>query len=376
MLSGFIENIFSSLSINFNKKSYIPDVKLAYLYGDDFFTAERNKDSILLINTILSYFHIKERFKFINASDLKNLDRYIDKYKCNSIFIFVTALGSGILSTIVEHLNVKYDMKNMFIINSYSTSDIEILNSNNIMRLLPLDGINSELFKKLLEIPNADNIIFLIQEDNFWAHNLANSIERLFPDGSILRYNITDNNIILPEGSLSILALSEPVLNFLMEILSERVNNVLQILLGDASIPVRANNQEELNFLINTNTNILLPRASGIDYNFANILSELTGLDTISPLIGVTISAIQISSYLKRCIIRRLSNYKKQYFIAETQLDQKTLNNITSVYTLLSYSQLDQPANIIQLVGWVFIDDGILRTFLANEIPNYVNPIQ
>lgn len=345
-------------------------VILGYLYSAISTISDNlNKNSKILIPAICKYFKIADKFQFVDIDDLNELVFFLRNNGYNgangNIFILVDALDSNNLMKVANFLSKQYEYKNIFQINASSTINIPILNQNNIMRLSIIDGVNANIFKIKLEENNPNNIVFLIDENDLWAVYLANDIERIL-DYNVTRYNIRDNNITLPSGTMSILALANIEVQDLMNILQNRVNDINIITIGDITAGLRANNEEELNFLIQTNTTLIIPKYSTYNDYFFELFTSLTGLNNISLITDITISAVQISVYLKNCIKRSKKSYKDQYFIMGNQLDIKTLDRLVGNFSISKFTQVNEPARNITNVVISIYDNDEIKLYYSN----------
>lgn len=145
----------------------------------------------------------------------------------------VTALGSGPTQRFVQYLQSR-GYTNYLVLNSFSTLDSSTLNQSRVLRVLPRDGSNALLFKALLDRVSTDHRLLLVDPDNIWATSLAAIIQTVVPD--IQTYSlddVVDSTAALPEGTLSIVALAEPTLPRLMQILPSRSSDVQLLILGE-----------------------------------------------------------------------------------------------------------------------------------------------
>lgn len=145
----------------------------------------------------------------------------------------VTALGSGPTQRFVQYLQSR-GYTNYLVLNSFSTLDSSTLNQSRVLRVLPRDGSNALLFKALLDRVSTDHRLLLVDPDNIWATSLAAIIQTVVSD--IQTYSlddVVDGTAALPEGTLSIVALAEPALPRLMQILSSRSSDVQLLILGE-----------------------------------------------------------------------------------------------------------------------------------------------
>lgn len=201
-------------------------------------SAERSTDSIVLIPEILEEYSIKGEYTFINVTDADNEDDYsmLEQYMSrhtDSIVLMVTALGSGPTQRFVQYLQSR-GYTNYLVLNSFSTLDSSTLNQSRVLRVLPRDGSNALLFKALLDRVSTDHRLLLVDPDNIWATSLAAIIQTVVPD--IQTYSlddVVDSTAALPEGTLSIVALAEPTLPRLMQILPSRSSDVQLLILGE-----------------------------------------------------------------------------------------------------------------------------------------------
>lgn len=139
----------------------------------------------------------------------------------------VTALGSGPTQRFVQYLQSR-GYTNYLVLNSFSTLDSSTLNQSRVLRVLPRDGSNALLFKALLDRVSADHRLLLVDPDNIWI------IQTVVP--GIQTYSlddVVDGTAALPEGTFSIVALAEPALPRLMQILPSRSSDVQLLILGE-----------------------------------------------------------------------------------------------------------------------------------------------
>lgn len=363
--------------------SIVP-IRLVYLHGTAYASAERSVDSIVLIPEILDEYSIRGEYTFINVTDSENVDDYtaLEEYMSrytDSIILIVTALGSGPTQRVVQYLDSR-GYTNYLMLNSFSTLDSEVLNQSRVMRVLPRDGSNVLLFKAMMDRVSTDWRLLLVDEDNIWATGLADEIEIVIPN--ILRYSlddIVDGSVQLPQGSMSIIALAEPALPRLMEVLPSRSNDVRLLLLGDADAGTRPSSARELQYLTAWTTRMIVPRTNS---NTIDIFRSRTGLTNISNLFGPLVSVLQLAAYLKYSTVhdyRVLMNSEGQlealyllpiirnYYMG-IELDEDTLDSITGIFDIVYFTAVDLPATAIDDVGISILDDGRVRMYIGTEV--------
>lgn len=360
-------------------------INLVYLHGSTYASAERSTDSIVLIPEILEEYAIKGEYTFINVTNEENEDDYtaLEEYMqghTDEIVLIVTALGSGPTTRFVQYLDSR-EYTNYLVLNSFSTLDNDTLNQARVLRVLPRDGSNALLYKALLDRVTTDHKVLLLDPGNIWATSLAEDLQRVIPD--IETYNVddvVDGTVTLPDGTLSIVGLAEPILPTLMDILPSRSSDVRLLILGDADAGTRPTSVEELQYLTDWNTRMIVPRTNS---NTIDLFRSRTGLPNISNLIGPLISILQLAAYLKYAVEHdyrlfdpdnsghidalHLLPVIRNYYIG-LELDEYTLDVVASIFDIVYFTEVGLPATAIDDVGVSILDEGRVRMYIGTEV--------
>jgi hypothetical protein len=335
---------------------------LAYLYSSSSFAAERGSDAPQLVEAMLKdvdLFDVKFRFVDINTEEWNLL---LEDGKTSPI-LAVSALGST-LSRILAQLVVENE-SNIMTINTFSTINLPLLDTPLVMRLLPRDGVNGKIMAGIFNRSPSIPVVFLLEDENIWAAGLSQIVQTyLSTTPTILNLNTAEPSDV-PTGEIQVLALGEPALPDLNRILTGRTD-IRRVILGDASTSEEPTSEMMLTELQEWDTKVLLPNVPGASAEVAERLRLQTGLNNISSLAGVTQSALQIAVYLKSNI--KPENYRTQDRIIGFEFEPDSLDNLTSIFTLNSYTKVSLPAGKVGEVAVSLLIDGIVKLFACESV--------
>lgn len=304
-------------------------------------------------------FDVSFRFVDINTEEWNQL---LEDGKTTPV-LAVSALGSTISNILVQQI-VEAE-SNILTINTFSTINLTLLNLPFIMRLLPRDGVNGQIMAGIFNSSPSIPVVFLLEDGNIWASALSGIVQSfLNVTPTILNMN-TAHPSDVPSGEIQVLALGEPALPDMYRLLAGR-DNIRRALLGDASTSEEPTSQAMLVDLQSWNTAVLLPNVPGASAEVAERLRLQTGLNNISSLAGVTESALQIAVYLKSNI--RPEDYRTQNRLIGFEFEPDSLDNLTSIFTLNSYTQVGLPAGDVREVAVSLLIDGAVKLYICAPV--------
>lgn len=344
------------------------DVLLVYVYETGQSSVDSNEFSPNIINAIIELFNLKIEFIYVDIEGgYDELYEVISSNIDDKRIVILSNFNSTELKDMVLYIENNFNTQNVFVISTFSSADDPVLNQNYILRLYPRDGINAQLFKLVLETVDVDNIVFLIDENDVWAHNLANDIESLFSPNTIIRLPL-EHGVELPEGTMAILALAIDVLPPVFEILPDRTEDIRMVLFGDGSIGSLPENKIQLSLLQRWNTNIIMPKEGKTDQELITDIQNILNVEeTLHSGINSLTIGTQIAAYLEKCV--EPESFEDQYIIIGYRFEKETMDNITDTFYVMGYNEVNSTANVINMIGVSVLDENNqIKFFVTREL--------
>lgn len=344
------------------------DVLLVYVYETGQSSVDSNEFSPNIINAIIELFNLKIEFIYVDIEGgYDELYEVISSNIDDKRIVILSNFNSTELKDMVLYIENNFNTQNVFVISTFSSVDDPVLNQNYILRLYPRDGINAQLFKLVLETVDVDNIVFLIDENDVWAHNLANDIESLFSPNTIIRLPL-EHGVELPEGTMAILALAIDVLPPVFEILPDRTEDIRMVLFGDGSIGSLPENKIQLSLLQRWNTNIIMPKEGKTDQELITDIQNILNVEeTLHSGINSLTIGTQIAAYLEKCV--EPESFEDQYIIIGYRFEKETMDNITDTFYVMGYNEVNSTANVINMIGVSVLDENNqIKFFVTREL--------
>lgn len=344
------------------------DVLLVYVYETGQSSVDSNEFSPNIINAIIELFNLKIEFIYVDIEGgYDELYEVISSNIDDKRIVILSNFNSTELKDMVLYIENNFNTQNVFVISTFSSADDPVLNQNYILRLYPRDGINAQLFKLVLETVDVDNIVFLIDENDVWAHNLANDIESLFSPNTIIRLPL-EHGVELPEGTMAILALAIDVLPPVFEILPDRTEDIRMVLFGDGSIGSLPENKIQLSLLQRWNTNIIMPKEGKTDQELITDIQNILNIEeTLHSGINSLTIGTQIAAYLEKCV--EPESFEDQYIIIGYRFEKETMDNITDTFYVMGYNEVNSTANVINMIGVSVLDENNqIKFFVTREL--------
>lgn len=344
------------------------DVLLVYVYETGQSSVDSNEFSPNIINAIIELFNLKIEFIYVDIEGgYDELYEVISSNIDDKRIVILSNFNSTELKDMVLYIENNFNTQNVFVISTFSSVDDPVLNQNYILRLYPRDGINAQLFKLVLETVDVDNIVFLIDENDVWAHNLANDIESLFSPNTIIRLPL-EHGVELPEGTMAILALAIDVLPPVFEILPDRTEDIRMVLFGDGSIGSLPENKIQLSLLQRWNTNIIMPKEGKTDQELITDIQNILNIEeTLHSGINSLTIGTQIAAYLEKCV--EPESFEDQYIIIGYRFEKETMDNITDTFYVMGYNEVNSTANVINMIGVSVLDENNqIKFFVTREL--------